>query len=50
MLRKSDNQATYFLRYLSLAPVLAVLSVSLAFSAFIIINYFFPDGLFMRLP
>lgn len=36
-------QANYFLKYLSNAPVLAVLFVSAALSAFIVINWFFPD-------
>ncbi|MBD2022320.1 Photosystem I reaction center subunit IX [Leptolyngbya sp. FACHB-36] len=32
-----------FLKYLSLSPVLAVLFVSAALSAFIIINWFYPN-------
>lgn len=33
-------------RYLSLAPVLAVLTISLAFSIFIFFNWYFPDRLY----
>lgn len=40
-------QPKYFLSYLSNAPVLAVLTVSLLFTAFILINKSFPDGLSM---
>ena len=43
---KPNQQKTYFLRYLSQAPVLAVVSVSAAFSLWMIFNYFFPDLLF----
>jgi photosystem I subunit 9 len=50
MLKKSNNQLGYFLQYLSLAPVLAVLSVSVAFSTWAVFNYFFPDLLFHPLP
>ncbi len=41
-----NQQKTDFLRYLSQAPVLAVVSVSVAFSIWMIFNYFFPDFLF----
>lgn len=37
------SQPHYLVRYLSLAPVLAVLSVSLAFTAWLLINAYFPD-------
>jgi photosystem I subunit 9 len=50
MVNRTNNQGNYLARYLSLAPVLAILSVSIAYSLFIIINYFFPDGLYMGLP
>ncbi|MDX2100491.1 MAG: Photosystem I reaction center subunit IX [Leptolyngbyaceae cyanobacterium bins.59] len=40
-------QGKFFGRYLSNAPVLAVLFVSLALTAFILINKAFPDGLSM---
>ncbi|MBD3883248.1 PsaJ protein [Phormidium tenue FACHB-886] len=43
---QSNNQPGFFSRYLSLAPVLAVLSVSVAFSTWVFINAFFPDLLF----
>ncbi|HEY9699994.1 MAG TPA: PsaJ protein [Trichocoleus sp.] len=49
-MQRPTDQPHYFLRYLSLAPVLAVLSVSVAFSAFIIFNSFFPDLLFHPMP
>ena len=45
-----NNQRTYFLRYLSLTPVLAVLLTSIAISAWIIINDLFPDLLFHPMP
>jgi len=50
MLKKTNNQPGYLLQYLSLAPVLAVVSVSAAFSLWLIINAFFPDLLFHPLP
>ncbi|MBD2494213.1 PsaJ protein [Nostoc sp. FACHB-280] len=49
-MQKSSKQQQYFLRYLSLAPVLAVFAVSIAFSTWAIINYFFPDLLFHPMP
>ncbi|OKH23307.1 PsaJ protein [Hydrococcus rivularis NIES-593] len=49
-MKKSNNQLGYFLQYLSLALVLAVLSVSVAFSTWAVFNYFFPDLLFHPLP
>jgi hypothetical protein len=39
--------ANGFARYLSSAPVLAVLAVSLAFTAFMLINWVSPDLLFL---
>ena len=45
-----EDQSTYFVRYLSLAPVLAVISVSVAFSTWAIFNYIFPDLLFHPMP
>jgi len=45
-----NDQTNYFLRYLSLAPVLAVISISVAFSTWAIFNYIFPDLLFHPMP
>ncbi len=45
-MQTKNDQKTYFLQYLSLAPVLAVVSVSVAFTTWALINYFFPDFLF----
>jgi len=47
---KNKNQTNYFLQYLSLIPVLAVVGVSLALSLWAVINYYFPDLLFHPLP
>ncbi|MDZ8133914.1 MAG: PsaJ protein [Nostoc sp. DedQUE04] len=49
-MQKSNNQQTYFLKYLSLAPVLAVFSISIAFSTWAIFNFIFPDLLFHPMP
>ncbi|MBU7582954.1 MAG: PsaJ protein [Nostoc sp. TH1S01] len=49
-MQKSGDQQRYFVKYLSLAPVLAVLAISIAFSTWAIINYFFPDLLFHPMP
>ncbi|MBW4684807.1 MAG: PsaJ protein [Komarekiella atlantica HA4396-MV6] len=49
-MQKPNDQKGYFLKYLSLAPVLAVVSVSIAFSTWAIFNYFFPDLLFHPMP
>ncbi|MBD2681028.1 MULTISPECIES: PsaJ protein [Nostoc] len=49
-MQKQSNQQGYFIRYLSLAPVLAVLSISIAFSTWAIFNYFLPDLLFHPMP
>ncbi|MBC1220111.1 PsaJ protein [Nostoc sp. UCD121] len=49
-MQKQDEEKSYFLRYLSLAPVLAVLSISVAFSTWAVFNYFFPDLLFHPMP
>lgn len=38
-----EDQKTYFLQYLSLGPVLAVVSISALASLWMIINYFNPD-------
>jgi photosystem I subunit 9 len=48
--KRAENQPNYFIEYLSLAPVLAVVSVSVALSTFIIINSYFPDLLFHPMP
>lgn len=50
MEKRSDNQASSFLKYLSLAPVLAVLAISIAFSTWVIINSIIPDMLYSPLP
>lgn len=50
MVQKAANQPNYFVRYLSLAPVLAVVSVSVALSLWAFFNYFFPDLLAHPLP
>ncbi|MEA5568139.1 PsaJ protein [Anabaena sp. UHCC 0399] len=49
-MRTKNQQQAYFLRYLSLVPVLAVLATSIAFSTWAIFNYFFPDLLFHPMP
>ncbi|MCU0533680.1 MAG: hypothetical protein MUD14_07275 [Hydrococcus sp. Prado102] len=49
-IQKADNQPTYFLRYLSLTPVLAVVLSSLAIALWMIINFYYPDLLFHPLP
>ncbi|MBH8552704.1 PsaJ protein [Nostocaceae cyanobacterium CENA357] len=49
-MQTQNKQKAYFLRYLSLGPVLAVLAISVAFSTWAIFNYFFPDLLFHPLP
>ncbi|MBE9205621.1 PsaJ protein [Nostoc sp. LEGE 06077] len=49
-MQKSDKQKESFLRYLSLAPVLGVIAISIAFSTWAIFNYFFPDLLFHPMP
>jgi photosystem I subunit IX len=45
-----NDQPHYFQRYLSLAPVLAVLAVSVAFSTWVFFNAAFPDLLFHPMP
>ncbi|BAB74889.1 PsaJ protein [Anabaena sp. FACHB-709] len=50
MNKSQDKEKKYFLEYLSLAPVLAVISISVAFSTWAIFNYIFPDLLFHPLP
>ncbi|MBD2255632.1 PsaJ protein [Nostoc parmelioides] len=50
MTKSKDQEKKYFLQYLSLAPVLAVISISVAFSTWAIFNYIFPDLLFHPLP
>ncbi|WP_315787789.1 PsaJ protein [Fischerella sp. JS2] len=49
-MQKSSDQRSYFLRYLSLGPVLAVLAVSITFSTWAIFNFIFPDLLFHPMP
>ena len=45
-----NNQVNNFQRYLSLVPVIAVLSVSIAFSTWAVFNFYFPDLLFHPMP
>ncbi|MBW4576961.1 MAG: Photosystem I reaction center subunit IX [Aphanothece sp. CMT-3BRIN-NPC111] len=40
----------YFLKYLSTAPVLATVWLSLQAALLIVFNYYFPDLLFHPLP
>ncbi|HEY9848629.1 MAG TPA: photosystem I reaction center subunit IX [Leptolyngbyaceae cyanobacterium] len=40
----------YFVRYLSTAPVLAAIWLSLQAALLIVINYYFPDLLFHPMP
>jgi photosystem I subunit 9 len=49
-MQKANNQQSYFLKYLSLAPVLAVLAISIAFSTWAVFNFVFPDLLFHPMP
>ncbi|MBW4645630.1 MAG: PsaJ protein [Goleter apudmare HA4340-LM2] len=49
-MRTQNKEKAFFLRYLSLAPVIAILSISVALSTWIIFNYFFPDLLFHPMP
>jgi photosystem I subunit 9 len=43
-------QLQYFLKYLSTAPVLATVWLSIQAVLLIVFNYFFPDLLFHPLP
>lgn len=47
---KNDDQKTYFLQYLSLAPVLTVVTISALGTLWAVINYFFPDILMFPNP
>ncbi|MBW4580870.1 MAG: PsaJ protein [Tildeniella nuda ZEHNDER 1965/U140] len=47
---KPDSQANFFLRYLSTAPVLAIVATSIAVSTWALFNYVFPDLLFHPMP
>jgi photosystem I subunit 9 len=49
-MRTPNTQRGDFLQYLSLAPVLAIVSVSVAVSTWIVINYLLPDILFHPVP
>ncbi|HLO84552.1 MAG TPA: PsaJ protein [Nostocaceae cyanobacterium] len=49
-MKKSSDQRGYFLQYLSLAPVLAVITISIAFTTWVLFNFFFPDLLFHPMP
>jgi photosystem I subunit IX len=48
--RQADQQPRYLSRYLSLAPVLAILAVSIAFSTWAFYQWFFPDLLLHPMP
>jgi len=50
MVQNAPKQTNYFVRYLSLAPVLAVVAVSVAFSTWAFFQYFFPDLIAHPLP
>lgn len=50
MQRSSGGQPRYLSRYLSLAPVLAVLAISVAFTTWVLFNAAFPDLLFHPMP
>ncbi|MDB9372061.1 PsaJ protein [Nodularia sphaerocarpa] len=47
---KPNKEKSYFLEYLSTAPVLAVVAVIVAFCAWTIFNNIFPDLLFHPMP
>ncbi|BAZ53906.1 hypothetical protein NIES4103_65900 [Nostoc sp. NIES-4103] len=49
-MQKQNNQQVFFLRYLSLIPVIAVIAISIAFSIWAVFNYFSPDLLFHPMP
>jgi len=44
------SQQNYFVKYLSLAPVLLFVNLSLTAILLIVFNYVFPDLLFHPLP
>jgi photosystem I subunit IX len=50
ILANQSSQPRHFSRYLSLAPVLAVVAVSVAFTTWAVFNAIFPDLLFHPLP
>lgn len=43
---KKNEQLKYFQNYLSTAPVLGIITISVLLIIWMIINYFFPDLLF----
>lgn len=47
---QQNNQIRYLRRYLSMAPVLAVLAISVAFTTWALFNAAFPDLLFHPMP
>jgi photosystem I subunit 9 len=49
-MKRASDQRGYFLQYLSLAPVLAVITISIAFTTWVLFNFFFPDLLFHPMP
>jgi photosystem I subunit IX len=50
MVQQQKDQPHYLQRYLSLAPVLAVLGAAIAFSTWVFFNAAFPDLLFHPMP
>lgn len=49
-MQKKGEQQNFFLQYLSLAPVLATVWLTLTAVLLIVFNYIFPDLLFHPLP
>ncbi|MBE9180891.1 PsaJ protein [Oculatella sp. LEGE 06141] len=49
-MKNPNNQPGYFLQYLSLIPVIAVVSISIAFTIWALINSAIPDFLFSPIP
>ena len=49
-MQSKDDQKTYFLQYLSSAPVLAVGTVFGILAVFTVVLYYFPDTLFFTKP
>lgn len=49
-MQNKNDQPTYFLQYLSSAPVLAVVTVFGILAVFAVILYYFPDTLFFTKP
>ncbi|MBW4471410.1 MAG: PsaJ protein [Stenomitos rutilans HA7619-LM2] len=47
---RQNSQPNFFVRYLSLAPILAVIATSVAISTWAVFNFYFPDLLFHPMP